>query len=436
MLRFSNRFCIPLALASALLASCGAPGRNGDLDLEHSFLAALDGFADVRAVDGYANENFQASFDDAFAQFASSPTGDDGRHNFDVLVLSSGGVNGAFGAGILTGWTESGNRPDFRLITGVSVGALMAPFAFAGSDFDDRLERLFRSISPDDLHDDSGFIQGAIWGESLLDNSALIERIARAVDLTLLDAVAHEHSLGRRCYVGSTNLDSGQFVIWDLGAIASRGTIEALHLFRRVLQASASIPVVYPPVRFGEGDKDELHVDGAVMHPMFLPQGVFDARRSAALAGVDEADVNTTMYVVHNGSLLPRPTRVDRSTLDIAAQAVNLMTYTMVAEDILHLFVISQVWNARFQFLTLPAELELSVTDFTPADTEALFQHGHDMIMSDWPWIETPPGYIVNDNLHRITPRVELEDESQDVIERLEQLEAELILLRAALSNE
>lgn len=426
---------LPLVLIVSFVASCGLPGRLARLSDDHGVLPALEGYDDARAVDGYPNPYFQERFDRAMVQLAERPLPPDGRHDFNILVLSSGGVNGSFGAGVLTGWSERGDRPEFDMVTGVSVGSLLAPFAYVGEAFDHRLEDLFRRFERQDIHREKGIIRGAIWGESLLDNAPLAARIERAVDHELMAAMARRHAEGSRCFIGSTNLDNGQFVIWDLGQIATRGTDEALQMIRRAMRASVSIPVVYPPVRFGEGEDDELHVDGAVMRPMFLPQGVVDARRSCELAGVKPENFDSTMYVVHNGSLLPRPVQVDRQTLDIAIQTVNLMSYTMVAEDILHLYVVSQVWGADFRFLTLPDGLELSVTEFSSDDTERLFLLGRSMMDQNASWADTPPGYIVNEDLTNLSPSGILDRESQHLIEDLERLEAELRQVRRALEG-
>ena len=174
---------------SLLVCGCGLPGRFARIPVHRGELAPLEGFENVRAVDGYPNAAFQASFDEAIAAFAATPV-ERGRRAFDMLVLSSGGVNGAFGAGILTAWSERGDRPVVRTVTGVSVGALLAPFAFAGSAFDDRLERLFRFLEPSDLHRRKGLLASVLWEESIADNQALRDTVRREIDEELLRAVA------------------------------------------------------------------------------------------------------------------------------------------------------------------------------------------------------------------------------------------------------
>ncbi|MCA8948138.1 MAG: patatin-like phospholipase family protein [Planctomycetes bacterium] len=433
---------LPLLLLFALLlpAACGWPHRAATRSGPPGTLVPLPGFEAVRAIDGYPSDAFQRAFDEAVAKFAATPLPADGRRDFDMLVLSSGGANGAFGAGVLTGWTRCGNRPDFRVVTGVSVGALMAPFVFAGPAFDDRLEQLFARIEPGDLHREKGIVASVLFDESLMDNSPLRRAIEHGIDDELLAAVAARHDEGRRCWVGSTNLDAGEFVVWDLGAIAKIGTAEARELFCKVLTASASIPVVYPPVRFEHGGDGELHVDGAVIRPLFIPQNVFDGYLSAERVGMNWDDVDATMYVVHNGSLRPCPVDVQRDTLDIATRTVTMMSYTMIKEHVLHLFMLSRAWGAEFRFITLKDGLEVPIDTFTPEQTYRLFLLGQGKIEEQTPWEESPPDYLFRKDLERIAPvgpdpaaaaTATAATRDREILDRLERIEAELRELRA-----
>ncbi|MEM7306137.1 MAG: patatin-like phospholipase family protein [Planctomycetota bacterium] len=417
-----------LLAVAAGAAGCGLPGRLAVIPAIQGRVEPLRGFEDVRAVDGYASDEFQRSFDRAVERFAATPLPADGRRDFDMLVLSSGGVNGAFGAGILTAWTERGDRPLFWTVTGVSVGALLAPFAFAGPEYDDRIERLFRFLEPKDLHRDKGVLASVLWDESLTDNTALRKTIRREVDASLLQAVAQRHAEGRRCWVGSANLDLGHFCVWDLGAIAARGTPEALELFRNVLIASAAIPVIYPPVRFGDEERNELHVDGAVVRPLFIPQNIFDGELSAERAGLAWDDVDATLYVVQNGSLRPCPVEVQRETLAIATRTLTMMSYTMVSEHVLHLYLLAQAWEANFRFHALPDGLELEIDSFGREDTNRLYLLGRGLMERREPWRETPPGYVLRADLNRT--QVATETPERGVADRLDSMEREIRALR------
>src|SRR5262249_33828370 len=194
-----------------------------------------------------------------------------------VLALSGGGPDGAFGAGLLTGWSARGSRPQFTIVTGASAGALIAPFAFLGSRYDDTLRNVFASGEMSNLLQSDG-LAGRLWdGPGKI--APLRDLIARHIDSDMLAAIAREHQAGRRLYVVTTNLDAQRTAIWDMGKIASSGDPGALDLFRNVLTASISIPGVFPPVlidveaagrRFAE-----MHVDGAVTtNVLIVPEAV------------------------------------------------------------------------------------------------------------------------------------------------------------------
>lgn len=195
-----------------------------------------------------------------------------GRDDFNILALSGGASGGAFGAGALVGLTRSGRRPDFAIVTGVSTGALIAPLAFLGPEWDERLADAYVGGHAADLLSFRGFA-GAL-GTGLFKGEGLEALIAPIIDQRLIDAVAVEHARGRRLLIATTNLDSQKATIWDMGAIASRGGEAALKLFREVMLASASVPGLFPPKLFdveaGGERYQEMHVDGGVAAPLFL----------------------------------------------------------------------------------------------------------------------------------------------------------------------
>ena len=191
----------------------------------------------------------------------------------EYLALSGGGAQGAVGAGVLVGWSASGKRPAFDLVTGVSAGALIAPFAFLGKETDDTLTGVFTSGVAEGLIDRRFFLFGLL-GQSLADPDPLKDLVAEHVDESLLLRIAEEHGKGRRLHIVTTNLDSQRNVLWDLGAIASSGRPDALSLFREALTASASIPGIFPGVEI-ETVADgrtirELHADGSIVRQVFV----------------------------------------------------------------------------------------------------------------------------------------------------------------------
>jgi hypothetical protein len=195
-----------------------------------------------------------------------------GRDEFNILALSGGASGGAYGAGVLAGLSKAGRRPDFAIVTGVSTGALIAPLAFLGASWDERLTEAyvgghaaellsFRRLAP-------------ALGPSIFKGESLDALVDTFVDQEMVEAVAVEHLKGRRLLIATTNLDSQRAVVWDMGEIATRGGPEALKLFRTLLVASSSVPGIFPPklidVEADGHHHQEMHVDGGVAAPLFL----------------------------------------------------------------------------------------------------------------------------------------------------------------------
>jgi predicted acylesterase/phospholipase RssA len=232
------------------------------------------------------------------------------------LVLSGGGENGAFAAGLLNGWSEAGNRPEFGIVTGVSTGAMIAPFAFIGASGDAALRQNYTEISAADVFEFGG------TNEALTDTWPLKRRIERAVTPDLLRAVAAEHAKGRRLLVATTAVDGERPVLWDMGAIAQAGGPQALALFRSVILASSAVPGVFPPVMIdavaGNGKRfQEMHDDGGTTAPYYLaPESVLQARDPAPLP-------TRQVYLVVNNSLTPEFQMATRTTLSVLGRSMS-----------------------------------------------------------------------------------------------------------------
>ena len=243
------------------------------------------------------------------------------------INLSTGGGDGAFGAGLLNGWSESGKRPQFALVTGVSTGALMAPFVFVGSSMDDRLKRAYTEYNAGDIFED------VKTPESLVDTWPLKRLIAKEVTPELLAAVAEGHKAGRRLFVATTNLDASRGVVWNMGAIAARGDEAALKLFRDILLASTAIPGLFPPVLIdveanGKPNK-EMHADGGLAAQLYTaPETMLNGSSSYKLPA-------TELYVIVNTGLSPEFQITDRSLLGVLGRsiAVGVRSMMRVAVD-------------------------------------------------------------------------------------------------------
>ena len=238
-----------------------------------------------------------------------------------MLAISSGSDKGAYSAGFLIGWSQTGERPKFDLVSGVSTGALIAPFAFLGPEYDHVIRDLYTGIDADDIYR-SRTLQGLLGGPTLADTGPLRKLIARHADTALLEAIAAEHRKGRRLLVQTTNLDAERGVVWDMGAIAASDRPDRLALFRRILLASASIPGFFPPVLIevdaGGTSFKEMHVDGGTTSSLFaLPPSVIFA--DSQRGGFD----NGQLVILYNGALEPSFRMTEPSAFAIMERALS-----------------------------------------------------------------------------------------------------------------
>jgi len=307
------------------------------------------------------------------------------------LALSSGGADGAFGAGLLKGLSESGHRPDYAVVTGVSTGALMAPFIFAGPHYDDALRAAYTKITAADV-----FEVGST-GESFVDSWPLKDLIAKQITPALLADIAAGHRSGRRLFVVTTDLDAERSVVWNMGAIAAHaadkdGGDAALNLFRSVLLASSAIPGGFPPVLIdveANGKKfQEMHVDGGVGGQFFVaPAAVMAATSDYRLPA-------TALYVVINTGLQPGLQIVTRSTPSILTATVGAAVKVDTRLMIDRAYLAAKRSGIDFNIASIPADFNApSRGPFDPDYMTALFQLGETMGKSASPFGSAPPPY-------------------------------------------
>jgi len=230
-------------------AGCSTFSQRNPVPVEQLYRAqVLSGVPAVRAWAGTSSEQFMADLTESVRQemITSTKNGKAILPTINVLTLSGGADHGAFGAGFMNGWTASGTRPEFKFVTGVSTGAIIAPFAFLGPEYDGVLKEGFTTIGSEDIYQTRGI--SALWSDSLVDSTPLERLIKKYVTQDVLQAVARAHQQGRRLYIGTTHMDADRLVVWNMGVIANSGDSEALALFRKVILASSSIPLVFSPV--------------------------------------------------------------------------------------------------------------------------------------------------------------------------------------------
>ena len=305
------------------------------------------------------------------------------------LAISGGSDSGPFGAGLLVGWSQRGDRPIFKVVTGVSAGALIAPFAFLGSRYDDVLRKVAVSVGPRDLFHLRG-IFAAISSDGFADTKPLADLIARYVTTDILSAVAIEYAKGRVLLVGTTDLDARQPVVWDMGAIASSNSPHALALFRQVLIASAAIPGVFPPVMVdvtesGQGYQ-EMHVDGGVTSQVFL----FPQQLIQMLVGDRAGQRDRTVYIIRNGRIDPVWKPVRRRSTTVAREAIDAFIDVQAVNDLCRLEVAAERNGEQFNVAYIGSDFDYPhKTLFSAHYMHQLFQYSYHLAKDGTPWHRT-----------------------------------------------
>jgi hypothetical protein len=327
-------------------------------------------------------------------QMASSAQQDAGRPLVEYLALSGGAEDGAFGAGLLVGWTKRGDRPKFEIVTGVSAGALIAPYAFLGPGYDAQLTELWTEFDPKMVATPQ-VLAGLLGAESLADTRPLRELIGRHVDRRMLRQIAQEYRNGRLLMIGTTNLDAQRQVIWNMGeiAVAAGRDPEAAELFRDVLLASASIPGLFPPVhvkvRVGDRIFEEMHVDGGATRHVFLAPAQFSLRTFDSF--YPQPPIRR-VYVVRNARLEPVYEAVQANTLAIGARSLVTLTKSQSIGDLNHIYAMTQRDGAEFRLASIPRSFaEKSSQSFDPVYMKALFGVGYNLGYGGRAWARMPP---------------------------------------------
>jgi hypothetical protein len=316
------------------------------------------------------------------------------------LALSGGGQDGAFGAGVLCGWTQTGKRPQFKLVTGISTGALIAPFAFLGPAYDHVIQHAYTTISDKDIykaHKPLAILLSLANIKALpalTENKPMEELVARLVDDKLLAKIAEEHRKGRRLLIGTTQLDAQRLVIWNMGAIANSGNPKALELFRKIMVASASIPAFFPPQYFqveaGGRTYQEMHGDGGVMAEVMLYE---NAIKPFTIAGERERK----LYIIRNEQVYPQFKKIKPQLKDIASRAIDSLLKSQGVGDLYRLYTYAKRDNLDYNLAFIPKDFHATPhSEFDTAYMNALFQVGYDMASHGYPWTKHPPDYNPN----------------------------------------
>jgi predicted acylesterase/phospholipase RssA len=311
----------------------------------------------------------------------------------DLLAISAGGDRGAFAAGVLTGWTKAGDRPTFRVVTGVSVGALIAPFAFLGPRYDHVLREFALSVTPDRIFRRRSVIAG-LFSDGLSSSEPLEAALETYVTDGLLRDIAAEYLRGRDLFIMTVDLDDGRPVVWNMGAIAASRSPGSLRLFRQVMRASTAIPVVVSPelidLTVGAQHFQEMHVDGSVAHQLFLPP------LSTAGAAMSSSRQATTC---HAFAIINRQVEMERSStprhiVDIGERSMEAFMQVQTDDDIENIAAVLAARGIDLSLARIDDDFSTShPLEFDSSYVRALFDYGEEKGSSGKLWRDAPsPG--------------------------------------------
>jgi len=328
----------------------------------------------------YTAEGFAAQYPEAIGK------------QLNILVLSGGGENGAFGAGVLVGWSEAGTRPEFSIVTGVSAGAIIAPFAFLGSQYDDELKTALLGINPDVIVDERSLL-GTLFGDAYTEGDKLLAYIDSVIPNNMIDEIAAEHKRGRRLLVGTSNLDASRPVTWDIGAIANSPDPARYELVRQVIVASASIPGFFPPqffeVKMNGQTYHEMHVDGGVTRELFYDPLKFDYR---ALQNIMKSKVQGRVFIVRNGRLRPPASITPHKIASIMAKSMDSLIAAQSLGDAYRAYIGARRDGLDFNlaYVTDGFVAKPDHDMFDAQHMQSLFEHARTNVKKRDFWLKSP----------------------------------------------
>jgi hypothetical protein len=309
-----------------------------------------------------------------------------------MLAVSGGGDAGAFAAGLIAGWTTHGTRPIFKVVTGISAGALVAPFAYLGAEYDSVIRHASNAIGPKDIFHSRNVLT-RFASDGIADSKPLSRLIATYVTAEVLAAIASEYAKGRILLIGTTDLDSARPVTWNMGAIASSQAPGALDLFRNIMLASMSIPGAVSPVMINvevNGEQfQEMHVDGGVITQVFL----YPPTTIMALSKSSGAPLRRDrhFYVIRNGTLDPQWSGTKRRTLSIGGRAISTLIQTQGISDLERIYRMAQQDGADFNLAFIGSDFSAPHSQNFDGDyMKSLFDYAFQLSAKGYPWHKSP----------------------------------------------
>ena len=400
-----RRWLLPLLLVACVVLAYGAAANRAGLRAANEAPVPAE-LADQITVLGIVNARYWAWIDTRGAALVSEwqdslereriIAGLDGRlPPTNYLSVSGGGGDGAFGAGLICGWSDAGTLPTFKLVTGVSTGSMIAPFVFLGGPYIERLRQIYTTISDKDIRTMRALngLYGVVFGDAISDTTPLYELISRYVDKQMLADIAAAYDNGRLLMIATASLDQQRPILWNIGPIAASGHPDSLELVRKIILASASIPGVFPPVMIkveaNRQQYQEMNVDAGVVAQMFLypiDLGLRMNLQTGRFARTRNA------YVIRNGRLDPDWASVNRDFLTITGRAIDTMIHYLGYNDILRLYETSKRDNVDYNLAFIETDFLRKKRDvFDPEYMKALFDYAYEKGRRGYAWHKQPP---------------------------------------------
>ncbi|ERM57612.1 patatin-like phospholipase family protein [Vibrio cyclitrophicus] len=312
----------------------------------------------------------------------------------NILALSGGGANGAFGAGILIGLEESGQLKDYSIVTGISAGALMAPFVFIGGDAFSKMKEVMLNINDKSVLGKKNFLN-TVFKDAFTDGEHLYQFIAEAFPEPMIEQIATQHRSGKRLFIGTTHFDSGELVIWNVGAIANSEMPNKSELIYKVLAASASIPGVFPPQFINVEHEgvifEELHVDGGLATQVFFNPSNFDYQQISDSLGLE---TSPQLDIIRNGSLKAPYHSLRDKGLDLVAKSVSSLTLAQTRGDLYRMKYICEINNIDMQFTYMEQDFSYAKRTKDMFDEHYLltiYKYGYHKATRGKPWVTELP---------------------------------------------
>lgn len=395
-LKFSRRAAL-FGSAGLGLAACATPPRGPNVPFARTRDARVLGLPNERFFFPWDGEAFRAEVvaaeEKARRRHGVPPPGRE--RTIELLAISGGGENGAFGGGLLNGWTEAGNRPIFSLVTGVSTGALTAPFAFLGPRYDAALKSVYTDITPKDVLETRNLLNAALFEDALADSAPLFRTISKHLNEAMLAEIGEAYNRGRLLLIGTSDIDAQLPVAWNIGAIAASGHPHALDLVQRILLASSAVPGAFPPVMIDvtlDGRPyQEMHVDGGAFTQVFLyPRSVTQQRRANIRHG--DRVQPARAFVIRNGRITPNPAKTDRQTFVIAQRAIASMIASSGYNDVARILTTAREDRVDFNLAAIgPDFTDEPKEPFEQAFMRRLYDHSFAQARVGYPWLKDIP---------------------------------------------